>query len=82
MNKGRRPRKGLNEDLSIEEVALDSPMLESVIKLHAAGKSKLGPFPRGAFEDHARQKSVLAGIAKDGSVAGYLFTDRKQHEHL
>ena len=56
----------------IEEVGLDSPMLEAVIKLHAAGKARLGPFPQGAFEDHARQKMILAAVAPDNSVAGYL----------
>ena len=54
----------------IEEVGLDSPMLEAVIKLHAAGKARLGPFPQGAFEDHARQKMILAAVASDNSVAG------------
>jgi hypothetical protein len=45
-------------------------MLEAVIKLHAAGKARLGPFPQGAFEDHARQKMILAAVASDNSVAG------------
>ena len=59
-------------EFRIEEVGLDSPLLEAVVKLHAAGKSKLGPFPMGAFEDHARQKLILAAVASDKSVAGYL----------
>ncbi len=58
-------------EFRIEEVGLDSPLLEAVVKLHAAGKSKLGPFPMGAFEDHARQKLILAAVASDKSVAGY-----------
>jgi GNAT superfamily N-acetyltransferase len=56
----------------IDEVGLDSPLLEAVIRLHAAGKNRLGPFPKGAFEDHARRKMILAAIAADGTVAGYL----------
>ena len=58
-------------EFHIEEVGLDSPLLEAVVKLHTAGKSKLGPFPMGAFEDHARQKLILAAVASDKSVAGY-----------
>jgi GNAT superfamily N-acetyltransferase/predicted nucleic acid-binding protein len=56
----------------IDEVGLDSPLLEAVIKLHAAGKARLGPFPKGAFEDHARRKMILVAIAADKTVAGYL----------
>jgi len=56
----------------IEEIGLGSPLLESVVGLHATCKAKLGPFPRGAFEDHARQKLIFAAIASDKSIAGYL----------
>ena len=56
----------------IEEVGLDSPHLEAVIKLHAAGKSRLGPFPRGAFEDQAHHRWIFAAITPDNTVAGYL----------
>ncbi len=56
----------------IEEIGLNSPLLEAVIKLHTAGKSRLGPFPRGAFEDHAQRNLILAALAADESVAGYL----------
>lgn len=51
---------------------MDSPLLEAVILLHAAGKNRLGPFPKGAFEEHARRKMILAAIAADKTVAGYL----------
>ena len=47
----------------IDEVGLDSPLLEAVIKLHAAGKARLGPFPKGAFEDHARRKMILVALS-------------------
>jgi len=56
----------------IVEVGLDSPLLEEVIKLHNASKARLGPFPRGAFEDHARQKVILAAVTSENYVAGYL----------
>lgn len=61
-----------NDQFRIEEVGLDSPFLEAVIKLHAASKATLGPFPEGAFKDHARQKMILAAVAPDNTVAGYL----------
>jgi ribosomal protein S18 acetylase RimI-like enzyme/predicted nucleic acid-binding protein len=56
----------------IEEVGLDSPLLEAVIKLHAASKGYLGHFPKGAFEDHARRKMILVAIAPNNIVAGYV----------
>jgi ribosomal protein S18 acetylase RimI-like enzyme len=58
--------------LRIEEVDLNSPLLDEVIKLHAAGKARLGPFPQGAFEDHARQKKIFAAVTSENEVAGYL----------
>lgn len=54
------------------EVGLDTPLLEAVIRLHAAGKSRLGPFPKGAFEDHARRKMIFTVVAPNNEVAGYL----------
>jgi predicted nucleic acid-binding protein len=56
----------------IEEVGLDSPFLEVVMKLHAVSKARLGPFPEGAFEDHARKKMILVAVTADNVVAGYL----------
>lgn len=62
----------LNNQVSVKEVGLHSPLLEEVIKLHAAGKSTLGPFPRGAFEDHACRNLILAAITPNQEVSGYL----------
>ena len=56
----------------IEEVDLHSTSFEAVIQLHTAAKARLGPFPRGAFEEHAQQKRILAAIGPDNTVAGYL----------
>jgi GNAT superfamily N-acetyltransferase len=72
MSARAKPKSTPASHFRIEEVGLDSPLLEAVIKLHAAGKARLGPFPQGAFEDHARQKMILAAVAPDNSVAGYL----------
>src|SRR5437899_828449 len=59
-------------DFRIEKVGLDSPLLESVIKVHAASESYFGPFPKGAFEDHARRRMILVAVSPDKIVAGYV----------
>jgi predicted nucleic acid-binding protein len=56
----------------IERIGPDSPLLAEVLLLHAASKSNLGAFPKGAFEDAARQKRILVAIAPDKALAGYL----------
>lgn len=56
----------------IERIGPDSPILAEVLLLHAASKSNLGAFPKGAFEDAARQKRILVAIAPDKTLAGYL----------
>jgi GNAT superfamily N-acetyltransferase len=53
-------------------VGLDSAYLSKVMALHATKKSRLGQFPKGAFEDHARRKLILAAVAPNGMLAGYL----------
>ena len=72
MTTGTQTQTKREDQFHIEEVGLNSPLLGAVINLHATGKAKLGPFPRGAFEDHARQKLILAAVTTDKSVAGYL----------
>ncbi|MDB6123109.1 MAG: GCN5-related N-acetyltransferase, partial [Pedosphaera sp.] len=57
---------------TIESIGPDSPFLAEVLLLHAASKSNLGAFPKGAFIDAAHQKMILVAIAPDESVAGYL----------
>ena len=69
---GIKPHALSDSQFRIEEVGLGSPLLEAVIKLHAANKNHLGPFPRGAFEDHAHRKMILAAVTPDNEVAGYL----------
>ena len=46
--------------------------MDAVIKLHAARKARLGPFPEGAFQDHANQKLILGAITPSKLLAGYL----------
>ncbi|MGH7972043.1 MAG: GNAT family N-acetyltransferase, partial [Limisphaerales bacterium] len=57
---------------SIEPVGPESSLLPAVILLHGASKGNVGAFPKGAFEEAARKKWILAAIAPDGSVAGYV----------
>lgn len=57
---------------SIVSVGLESPHLSQVMALNAVRKSRLGQFPTGAFEDHAGRKLILAAIAPNNSLAGYL----------
>lgn len=56
----------------IDRLGPDSPLLAEVLLLHAASKSNLGAFPKGAFEDAARQKRILVAVAPDKTLAGYL----------
>lgn len=60
----------------IVEVGLGSPFLEAVIKIHGSIRSRLGPFPRGAFETMPNGKEfsrlshlmmLLAVICSTGS---------------
>ncbi len=61
-----------NNTFRIEGIDPDSPLLSDVLLLHAASKSTVGAFPKGAFEEAARRKWILVAIAADGAVAGYL----------
>src|SRR6267378_433846 len=67
-----KPSAPSDSHFRIEEVGLGSPFLEAVIKLHAAGKGRLGPFPKGAFEDHAQRRMILVAVSPNNIVAGYL----------
>lgn len=57
---------------------MNSPYFEAVIELHTRGKARLGPFPRGAFEEHAERKKIIAAVI-DGTVAGYLLYRSAKH---
>ena len=46
--------------------------LESVMTLHRADSRRLGFFPRGAFEDHARVGQILLALNDQDQVLGYL----------
>ena len=61
-----------SKTFQIKEIDLNSPHFETVVQLHGVGKARLGPFPRGAFEDHAARRMILAAVTVDDAVAGYL----------
>jgi GNAT superfamily N-acetyltransferase len=56
----------------IERIGPNSPLLPEVFALHAASKSKVGAFPRGAFEEAASRSWILVAIAPDNTAAGYV----------
>jgi len=58
--------------IQIITVSLESPLFVAVVALHAARKSRLGQFPVGAFEEHAKRKLILAAVTPEGAVAGYV----------
>lgn len=57
---------------AVEEIDLASPYLEDVIKLWRVYSDTLGPFPRGAFEDHARKRQIIVAIKSPKKLVGYL----------
>jgi ribosomal protein S18 acetylase RimI-like enzyme len=68
---------GMNKTLpnrNIEVRAIDSAsgFLADVINLHRADSHRLGFFPKGAFEDHARVGQILLALDPDSEVLGYL----------
>jgi len=56
----------------IEHIGPDSPLLAEVVLLHAASKSNLGAFPKGAFEEAARRKWILVATTPENTLAGYV----------
>jgi len=49
-----------------------SDQLEAVVALHRADSHRLGFFPRGAFEEHARARQILLAFDERGEAMGYL----------
>jgi predicted nucleic acid-binding protein len=62
----------------IQTIEHGHSLFEEVIALHSIKKSTLGPFPRGAFEDHAAKKLILGAVAENGKLAGYLLYRRSR----
>lgn len=55
-------------------VAIDhtSPLFGDVQRMWRIYSDTLGPFPRGAFEDHAIKKQILAATDTHNNLVGYL----------
>lgn len=58
--------------LITESIEWPSPRLDAVRALHRADSQRLGFFPRGAFEEHARARQILLALDDRGEVIGYL----------
>src|SRR6185503_6940914 len=49
-----------------------TPHLEGVMTLHRLNAKTLGFFPKGAFEEHAKLRRIIAALESDGIFLGYL----------
>lgn len=60
--------------MSVTTASIEWPsdQLEAVVALHRADSHRLGFFPRGAFEEHARARQILLATNERGEVLGYL----------
>ena len=58
--------------MEIRKIAYGNWELEQCIHLWRENSATLGFFPRGAFEEHARQGRILGALTSSGRVAGYL----------
>ncbi|GEM_PF-1277939 len=56
----------------ITVVLPNTPLLDAVVALADGNKATLGLFPRGAFEDHAGRRHIVAAVAENGDLQGYL----------
>ena len=59
-------------DIEVRAIDSSSPYLADVIRLHGVESHRLGFFPKGAFEDHARMGQILLALGQGGEVLGYL----------
>lgn len=62
----------MSEDLKLEVIGQSSAHFEHIISLHRADSKTLGFFPRGAFEDYARGRHIIAAIDHTGACVGYV----------
>ena len=58
--------------VEVRAIESRSCLLDHVIKLHRVESHRLGFFPRGAFEEHARARKILLAFDAQGEVLGYL----------
>ena len=60
--------------MSITTASIEWPSqrLEEVLALHRTDSHRLGFFPRGAFEEHARAKQIILALDERDEMLGYL----------
>lgn len=66
------PTATLNKQITIERVGFPTPQLQRVMALHRLNAKTLGFFPKGAFEDHAKLRQIIAASDTMGNCLGYL----------
>ena len=71
----------LNTEMSITTASIEWPSqrLEEVLALHRADSHRLGFFPRGAFEEHARARQIILALdERDDMLGNLLYRVAKQ----
>lgn len=58
--------------IQIKQIEWPSVFLDAVQALHRGNSSRLGFFPRGAFDEHARAKQILLALGNGDELLGYL----------
>ncbi len=66
-------------DFAVIVLPWPTPDLASVISLHAANSQTLGPLPKGAFEEYAQKRQILAAKNTSGDLLGYLLYRVSHH---
>lgn len=67
---------------SIHGIKKTPSVLEDVIILYKKHSSRLGPFPRGAFDEYTEKNEILVAIStKNKSLLGYLLYRRVRKNH-
>jgi GNAT superfamily N-acetyltransferase/predicted nucleic acid-binding protein len=58
--------------ITLERLGFPTPHLERIAALHRLNARTLGFFPKGAFEEHARLRQIIAALDADRNCFGYL----------
>jgi predicted nucleic acid-binding protein/GNAT superfamily N-acetyltransferase len=62
----------VSSSITLERPGFPTPHLERVMALHRFDSKKLGFFPRGAFEEHARLRQIIVALDSVDNCIGYL----------
>ncbi len=76
----------MTSGITLEHVRWPTSHWEKIISLHRANARRLGFFPKGAFEQHAKLKQIIVALDRDGNCLDYLLyrlaRDRASITHL